>query len=143
MRSWQKALRLVRVMMMAKWNRNGEGYADSTAGIAVQKVSREERKIAMGKKRSCRRTTDESIIHEKAVKMRKMTDEQLVHYVEDRVEKARSEGFNQGKAQAPRDKPIGIEEVINEIGDVRGIGATKLADIRSILEKHLEVRANV
>ena len=58
--------------MMAKWNRNGEGYADSTAGIAVQKVSREERKIAMGKKRSCRRTTDESIIHEKAVKMRKM-----------------------------------------------------------------------
>ena len=72
--------------MMAKWNRNGEGYADSTAGIAIQKVSREERKIAMGKK-SCRRTTDESIIHEKAVKMRKMTDEQLVHYVEDRVEK--------------------------------------------------------
>jgi len=75
-------------MMMAKWNRNREGYADSTAGIAIQKVSREERKIAMRKKRSCRRTTDESIIHEKAVKMRKMTDEQLVHYVEDRVEKA-------------------------------------------------------
>lgn len=30
--------------------------------------------------------------------MRKKTDEQLVHYVEDRVEKARSEGFNCGKA---------------------------------------------
>ena len=58
--------------MMARWNQNGEGYADSTAGIAIQKVSREERKIAMGKKRSCRRTTDENIIHEKAVKMRKM-----------------------------------------------------------------------
>ena len=39
--------------MMAKWNRNGEGYADSTAGIAIQKVSREERKIAMGKKGIC------------------------------------------------------------------------------------------
>lgn len=51
----------------------------------------------MAKKRSCRRTADEDKIHEKAVKMRKMTDEQLVHYVEDRVEKARSEGFNQGK----------------------------------------------
>ena len=52
----------------------------------------------MGKsKRNCRRTEDEVRIHEKAVKMRKMTDEQLVHYVEDRVEKARSEGFNNGK----------------------------------------------
>lgn len=130
---------MVRVMMMDKWNRNGEGYADSTAGIAIQKVSREERKIAMGKKRSCRRTTDGSIIHDKAVKMRKMTDEQLVHYVEDRVEKARSEGFNQGKAQAPRHRPLNIGEIINEIGNVRGIGSSKLADIRIILEKHLEV----
>ena len=52
----------------------------------------------MGKsKRNCRRTVDEARIHEKAVKMRKMTDEQLVHYVEDRVEKARSEGYNRGK----------------------------------------------
>lgn len=38
-------------------------------------------------KRSCRRTTDENLIHKKAVEMRKKTDEQLVHYVEDRVEK--------------------------------------------------------
>ena len=53
----------------------------------------------MGKsKRNCRRTEDEVLIHEKAVKMRKMTDEQLVHYVEDRVAKADSEGFNRGKA---------------------------------------------
>ena len=50
----------------------------------------------MAKKRSCRRTVDEDRIHEKAVKMRKMTDEQLVHYVEDRVEKVRSEGYNEG-----------------------------------------------
>lgn len=45
----------------------------------------------MAKKRSCERTENENRIHEKAVKMRKMTDEQLVHYVEDRLEKARSE----------------------------------------------------
>ena len=32
-------------------------------------------------KRSCRRTTDENLIHKKAVEMRKKTDEQLVHYV--------------------------------------------------------------
>ena len=94
----------------------------------------------MAKKRSCRRTTDENILHDKAVKMRKMTDEQLVHYVEDRVEKARSEGFNRGKAQAPKQEPVNIEEILGEIGNVRGIGASKLADIRAILEKSLEVR---
>ena len=52
------------------------------------------------KKRNCRRTTDENRIHEIAVRLRKLTDEQLVHYVEDRVAKARSEGFNEGKARA-------------------------------------------
>lgn len=124
---------------MGKWNRNGEGYADITAGIAIGRVSREERKIAMAKKRNCRRTTDENIIHEKAVKMRKMTDEQLVNYMADLVEKASSEGFNQGKAQASKCKSINIEKIINEIGNVRGIGATKLADIQAILKKHLGV----
>lgn len=127
------------VTLMAEWGRNTEGYADWTASIAIGRASRNERRAAMAKKRSCRRTTDESIIHEKAVKMRKMTDEQLVHYVEDRVEKARSEGFNQGKAQAPRFKSISIERIIKEIGNVRGIGITKLGDIRRILERHLEV----
>ena len=84
---------------------------------------------------------DESIIHEKAVKMRKMTDLQLVHYVEDRVEKARSEGYNQGKAQIHKHKSIGIEKMIEEIGSIRGIGAAKLAEIQTILKKHLEVQA--
>ncbi len=48
-------------------------------------------------KRSCRRTEDENKIHDKAVKLRKMTDEQLVHYIEDRVNKAYSEGYNAGR----------------------------------------------
>lgn len=97
----------------------------------------------MGKKRSCKRTMNENIIHEKAVKMRKMTDLQLVHYVEDRVEKARSEGYNQGKAQAPKYKSVNIGKIIREIGNIRGIGATKLADIQAILENHLGVWDNV
>lgn len=92
-------------------------------------------------KRNCRRTVDESRIHEKAVKMRKMTDEQLVHYVEDRVEKARSEGFNQGKKQESKRDSVNIAGIISEIGNVKGIGTTKLADIKTILEKHLEVGA--
>ena len=52
----------------------------------------------MGKsKRNCRRTEDEVLIHEKAVKMRKMTDEQLVHYVEDRVAKAEAKDLTAEK----------------------------------------------
>lgn len=138
MQRWQKVLRLVLVMVMAKWNRNGEGYVDSTASVAIQKVLREERKSVMTKKRRCRRTTDENIIHEKAVKMRKMTDEQLVHYVEDMVEKARSEGFNQGRERMTAQPAININNVIEEIGKVKGIGTTKLENIETILKKHFE-----
>lgn len=120
---------------------NGEGYTDSTAGKALQNVNqerhREERKKYMAKKRSYRRTEDESRIHEKAVKMRKMTDEQLVHYVEDRVEKARSEGFNQGKQKEVPARTIDIESIMDEIWTIRGIGPVKFHYIRSILERRL------
>lgn len=57
---------------MSKWNANREGYADNTASIAIQRVSKEERKNNMAK-RSCRRTTDENAIHNKAVKIRTRT----------------------------------------------------------------------
>ena len=125
---------------MAKWNQNREGYADSTASIAIQKVSREERNIAMGKKRkrNCRRTMDENIIHEKAVKMRKMTDDQLVHYVEDRVEKARSEGFNRGKEQKKEVSQLSAVEFVEEIGRIKGIGTATMSKIRKLLDKRLE-----
>ena len=120
------------------WCRNSEGYKDYTAGIAISHASRNERKEhKMAKKRSCRRTVDEDKIHEKAVKIRKMTDEQLVHYVEDRVEKARSEGFHRGKEAAHAKPAVNIVEIIGEIGSVKGIGTTKLADIKAILEKQL------
>lgn len=123
---------------MARWSKNIEGYEDSTASIAIQRVSKEEKK-AMAKKRSCRRTMDENIIHDKAVKMRKMTDEQLVQYVEDRVEKARSEGFNQGKAQAPKRLNVKVEDIAAEIGNIKGVGAAKMKYITAILEKYLGV----
>ena len=127
---------------MAKWNRNGEGYADSTAGMAISKLSKEERKNAMAKKRSCRRTTEENVIHDKAVKMRKMTDEQLVHYVEDRVEKARSEGFNQGKGQKRAVIQLSAVDFVEEIGRIKGIGTTTMTKIRELLDKRLEGDAN-
>lgn len=87
----------------------------------------------MAKKRSCRRTVDENKIHEKAVKMRKMTDEQLVHYVEDRAEKARSEGYNCGMAagarkQAPRP---GVKEFLEDIKNkgIKGVGAATIGKL--------------
>lgn len=93
----------------------------------------------MAKKRNCRRTNDENAIHDKAVKIRKMTDEQLVNYIEDRVEKARSEGFNCGKEKKPKHKPVDISAIIDEIGAIKGIGIVKLKHIHDIIEKHLEV----
>lgn len=97
----------------------------------------------MAKKRGCRRTTDENLIHQKAIKMRKMTDEQLVHYVEDRVEKARSEGSNRGKEQALKSKSVNVTDILKEIGDIRGIGAAKLLNIGAILDKYMEVQEDV
>lgn len=38
---------------MDKWNRNGEGYTDNTAGIAIGRVSREERDNAVAGRRNC------------------------------------------------------------------------------------------
>ena len=90
----------------------------------------------MGKKRSCRRSVNENAIHDKAVKLRKMTDEQLVHYVEDRVAKAYSEGSNATKKSSPQ---IDISKIVEEIGSVKGIGTTKLAEIETILKANLEV----
>ncbi len=122
---------------MNKWNRNGEGYMDHTAGRAIQKVSREERKNAMGKKKGRRKTMDENIIHEKAVKMRKMTDEQLVHYVEERVEKARSEGFGKGKEIKAETLQFALTDFAEEIGRIKGIGTATMEKIRGLLDKRM------
>ena len=86
-------------------------------------------------KRSCKRTTDENLIHKKAVEMRKKTDEQLVHYVEDRVEKARSEGFNCGKAHAFKNKK-GAKEFIAflQLNKISGIGIVTINKLMKVAE---------
>lgn len=88
-------------------------------------------------KRSCRRTTDENLIHKKAVEMRKKTDEQLVHYVEDRVEKARSEGFNCGKASVPKTGE-GAKEFIAflQLNKIPGIGAVTINKLVKVAGEH-------
>ena len=105
---------------------NGEGYTDKTAGEALQKIThyehQKERKDSMAK-RSCRRSVDENRIHEKAVKIRKMTDTQLVEYIENRVAKAKSEGFNEGKKSSESSKQS-VHEFLLSLRFVRpkGIG---------------------
>jgi len=74
-------------------------------------------------KRSCRRTEDAKKIHEKAVRMRKMTDEQLVHYVEDRIAKAESEGYNRIKKETSVDlENSTVKYFLDEFRQVPGVG---------------------
>ena len=77
-------------------------------------------------KRSCRRTEDAKKIHEKAVKMRKMTDEQLVHYVEDRIAKAESEGYNRIKKESSQSESDTVNHTVKYFLDgfrqVPGVG---------------------
>ena len=86
----------------------------------------------MAKKRSCRRTVNEDKVHEKAVKIRKMTDEQLVQYVNDRGEKARSEGFNQGKKSVTG---ITVNEFLKEISKIKGVGDATICKIMEHLRE--------
>lgn len=117
---------------MINWNMNGEGYTDRTAGTAMRNISREERKNAMAKKRSCRRTAYENAVHEKAVKIRKMTDKQLVQYVKDCENEAWNKGFSSGKKESVG---IDLDEIIEEIGSIKGIGIVKMKEIRQIIKE--------
>lgn len=85
----------------------------------------------MSKKRNCRRTADEDKIHEKAVKLRKMTDEQLVHYIEDRVAKAESEGYNRAKKEENENCSHEISRFLGEISCLKGIGSSTVEKMRA------------
>lgn len=86
------------------------------------------------KKRSCRRNADEEFMHGKAVRLRKMTDEQLVKYVNGLADQARAEGYEAGLKEH-KSEAVDIESIIERIGTIKGIGKTKLAEIRMILMK--------
>jgi len=88
-------------------------------------------------KRNCVRTVDERKIHDKAVKMRKMTDAQLVEYVENRVEKARSEGFNSGKVKAVATKK-GTKEFLAflQLNKIPGVGAVTINKLLKVAEEY-------
>ena len=86
----------------------------------------------MAKKRSCRRTADQDKLHEKAVKLRKMTDEQLINYVEDRVAKAESEGYNRAKKECGETNVSNeISRFLGEITCLQGIGSATVNKMRT------------
>ena len=68
--------------------------------------------------------------------MRKMTVEQLVHYVEDRVEKARSEGFNSGKKTVSNGRKT--KEFLSELQTSKnpGIGAVTINKLLKVATEH-------
>lgn len=116
---------------MTNWNMNGEGYTDRTAGTAMRNISREERKNAMAKKRSCRRTAYENAVHEKAVKIRKMTDEQLVKHMDSLENGAWDRGYRQGQKEAGK---ADMNEIVEKIGAIKGIGIVKMKEIKKIIQ---------
>lgn len=56
--------------------------------------------------------------------------------------KAKKEGFNCGKNCKSDMSKVNISDIIEEIGQIKGIGTTKLTCIKDIIEKYLEVNAN-
>lgn len=72
-------------------------YLEKIAPTAqLAKFKEEFEALAQRTKQDCRGGNMADKIKEKANKMRSMSDKELVAYVENRVEKARSEGFNKG-----------------------------------------------
>lgn len=89
-------------------------------------------------KRNCRRTEEEAAIHKRAVELRKMTDAKLVQHVEDKIEKARSEGFERGKKafkDSMGDHDITIKNFIQAIGLLPGIGKVTMEKINGLAEE--------
>lgn len=92
-----------------KGYKNSEGYADSTAGRAMANMDSAEDK----KKKK---------INEKCKRLRLMSNEDLYRYIENRVEKARAEGYNKGKRQH-------VSDVKDKVMSVKGIGPAKAEEI--------------
>ena len=66
----------------------------------IAKFKEEFEALVQRTKQDCRGGNMADKIKEKANKMRSMSDNELVAYVENRVKKARSEGFNKGRKLA-------------------------------------------
>lgn len=95
----------------------------------------------MGKKRPCRRTEDENMMHERAVKLRKKTDEQLFKYIEKEraqcIEDAYKEGYEEGRKVLGSEGKT-VEEYLKTLQEsgVSGIGAVTLNKLLKVAKEN-------
>ena len=91
------------------------------------------------KKRNCRRTEDESRIHDLAVKLRKMTDGQLVEYIDRKTDDARREGFQEGAKTASanvQDRSAGKLLDYLLAHKVKGIGVVTISNLMKVAKEN-------
>lgn len=85
------------------------------------------------KNRSCRRTDEESNIHDQAVRLRKMTDSQLV----DAFAKKYTDGYEKGLTEAKSKAPEGMSasDLVQRLKDqtIRGIGKVTIKKLEDII----------
>lgn len=82
----------------------------------------------MAKRRSCRRTVQEDVYHERAVKIRKMTDEQLCTYIDNVVNEAYEKGLTENQSTRIGSATKSVGEFIATIAKAKvpGIGAVTI-----------------
>lgn len=94
----------------------------------------------MAKKRNCRRTEEEEMMHERAVKLRKMTDAQLCRYIEDEkaqgIEDAYKRGYEDAAGEASNDNSV--REFIDKLKceKIAGIGAVTISKLLRVAEEN-------
>lgn len=98
---------------MGGYNRNGEGYMDKTAWNAINHSNKPKR----------------DKVEEKARKIRAMGNEDMVAYIENRVAKARSEGYNEGRRVAIVEGVPDYDKSIKTLRRIKGIGEKMARDI--------------
>lgn len=87
----------------------------------------------MAKRRSCRRTEQEDIFHDRAVKIRKMTDEQLCTYIDKTIETAYQKGLAENKHPEPSsEKSVGEFIAAIAKAKVPGIGVVTIKKLLKV-----------
>ena len=92
----------------------------------------------MVKKRNCRKSSLEKLLHQRAVKVRKMTDKQLCQHIEDIKSNAYEDGYKDGKKQGYKTSNV-VEKFLQRLecmcGTGNGIGKSTVNKLRIFAKK--------
>lgn len=93
----------------------------------------------MSKKRACRRSNEEIVIHERAVKLRKMTDEQLCKYLDSAIAMSEEKGYKKGFETCKKENKVGgvgaYLETLQE-SKTSGIGAVTIDKLLKVAREN-------